>query len=161
LDKLLINHGLPDLESKIKELVTMLQASQVKILADDNLLPILGNVDEITSDEAWYEEFLALKIAIGLVHSQEEAIEKINKYSGGHSSLIFTQDAGKAGDFMEQVDSAVVYQNASTRFTDGGQMGIGAELAISTDKLHHRGPLGLNRLVTNKYYVYGTGQIRN
>jgi glutamate-5-semialdehyde dehydrogenase len=161
LDKLLINHGLPDLESKIKELVTMLQASQVKILADDNLLPILGNVDEITSDEAWYEEFLALKIAIGLVHSQEEAIEKINKYSGGHSSLIFTQDAGKAGDFMEQVDSAVVYQNASTRFTDGGQMGIGAELAISTDKLHHRGPLGLNRLVTNKYYVYGTGQVRN
>jgi glutamate-5-semialdehyde dehydrogenase len=62
---------------------------------------------------------------------------------------------------MEQVDSAVVYQNASTRFTDGGQMGIGAELAISTDKLHHRGPLGLNRLVTNKYYVYGTGQVRN
>jgi glutamate-5-semialdehyde dehydrogenase len=161
LDKLLINHSLPDLVPKIKELVTMLHASQVQILADDNLLSILGNVGEITSDEVWYEEFLALKIAIGLVNDQEEAIEKINKYSGGHSSLIFTQDADKAGDFMEQVDSAVVYQNASTRFTDGGQMGIGAELAISTDKLHHRGPLGLNRLVTNKYYVYGTGQIRN
>jgi glutamate-5-semialdehyde dehydrogenase len=72
-----------------------------------------------------------------------------------------TTDAKKAEKFMEQIDSAAVYQNASTRFTDGGQMGVGAELAISTDKLHHRGPLGLKQLTTNKYYVFGDGQVRN
>ena len=74
--------------------------------------------------------------------------------------MIFTADETKAQAFMEQVDCAAVYHNASTRFTDGGQMGVGAELAISTDKLHHRGPLGLEQLVTNKYYVFGAGQIR-
>ena len=71
-----------------------------------------------------------------------------------------TEDQEQAKIFMEQIDSAAVYQNASTRFTDGGQMGVGAELAISTDKLHHRGPLGLKQLVTNKYYVFGEGHIR-
>jgi glutamate-5-semialdehyde dehydrogenase len=71
-----------------------------------------------------------------------------------------TKNNSLAKEFMDQVDSAAVYHNASTRFTDGGQMGVGAELAISTDKLHHRGPLGLEQLVTNKYYVFGNGQIR-
>ena len=71
-----------------------------------------------------------------------------------------TSNNDRAAKFMEQIDSAAVYQNASTRFTDGGAMGVGAELAISTDKLHHRGPLGLDQLVTNKYYVYGNGQVR-
>jgi glutamate-5-semialdehyde dehydrogenase len=89
-----------------------------------------------------------------------EAIDKINKYSGGHSATIMTANNETASLFMEQVDCAAVYQNASTRFTDGGQMGVGAELAISTDKLHHRGPLGLNELVTNKYYIFGDGHIR-
>ena len=84
----------------------------------------------------------------------------INKYSGGHSAAIITEDKELAKKFMQQVDSAAVYHNASTRFTDGGQMGVGAELAISTDKLHHRGPLGLKQLVTNKYYVFGDGHIR-
>jgi glutamate-5-semialdehyde dehydrogenase len=74
--------------------------------------------------------------------------------------VIITKDKNEAIEFMEQVDDAAVYHNASTRFTDGGQMGVGAELAISTDKLHHRGPLGLKQLVTNKYYVLGDGQIR-
>ena len=89
-----------------------------------------------------------------------QAIDKINKYSGGHSATIMTQDKDTAMEFMEQVDNAAVYHNASTRFTDGGQMGVGAELAISTDKLHHRGPLGLEQLTTNKYYVFGDGQVR-
>ena len=90
----------------------------------------------------------------------EEAMEKINTYSGGHSSAIMTTDKEAATIFMENIDTAAVYHNASTRFTDGGQMGVGAELAISTDKLHHRGPLGLKQLVTNKYYVFGDGHVR-
>jgi glutamate-5-semialdehyde dehydrogenase len=101
-----------------------------------------------------------MKILIGEVGSQKEAIESINKYSGKHSASILTEDQSEAMDFMQKIDSAAVYHNASTRFTDGGQMGVGAELAISTDKLHHRGPLGLKQLVTNKYYVFGDGQIR-
>ena len=76
------------------------------------------------------------------------------------SRMIITEDKELAKKFMERVDSAAVYHNASTRFTDGGQMGVGAELAISTDKLHHRGPLGLKQLVTNKYYVFGDGHVR-
>lgn len=101
-----------------------------------------------------------MKMVIGAVNSLDETIEKINTYSGKHSSVIMTEDDQQAKTFMEQIVSAAVYQNASTRFTDGGQMGVGAELAISTDKLHHRGPLGLKQLVTNKYYVFGEGHIR-
>jgi glutamate-5-semialdehyde dehydrogenase len=88
-----------------------------------------------------------------------KAIEKINKYCGGHSAIITTNDT-VAQEFMENVDTAAVYHNASTRFTDGGQFGLGGELAISTDKLHQRGPIGLQHLVTNKWYIYGEGQIR-
>ena len=101
-----------------------------------------------------------MKIVIGAVDGLDNSIEKINQYSGGHSASIITTDKEEATTFMEQVDSAAVYHNASTRFTDGGQMGVGAELAISTDKLHHRGPLGLKQLVTNKYYVLGEGHVR-
>ena len=113
-----------------------------------------------TGSDVWYEEFLALKLLIGEVTSLEEAITIINTYSGKHSASIITEDKEEATHFMQHVDSAAVYHNASTRFTDGGEMGVGAELAISTDKLHHRGPLGLNQLVTNKYYIYGDGQVR-
>ena len=84
----------------------------------------------------------------------------INRYSGGHSAVIVTRDESKAGTFMQKVDCAAVYHNASTRFTDGGQFGVGAEIAISTQKLHFRGPLGTQELVTNKWFVYGDGQIR-
>ncbi len=90
----------------------------------------------------------------------KDAIRKIKKYSGGHSATTMITNNKTASLFIEQVDCAAVYQNSSTRFTDGGQMGVGAELAISTDKLHHRGPLGLNELVTNKYYIYREGHIR-
>ena len=95
-----------------------------------------------------------------IVDSNEEAVAKINKYCGGHSASIITKNNAVAQEFMEQVDCAAVYQNASTRFTDGGQFGLGGELAISTDKLHQRGPIGLQHLVTNKWYIYGNGQIR-
>ncbi|MGL5112185.1 MAG: glutamate-5-semialdehyde dehydrogenase, partial [Flavobacterium sp.] len=92
--------------------------------------------------------------------STEQAIEKINQYCGGHSAAIITQNDVLAQVFMDHVDTAAVYQNASTRFTDGGALGLGGELAISTDKLHQRGPIGLQHLVTNKWYIYGEGQVR-
>ncbi|WP_430300672.1 glutamate-5-semialdehyde dehydrogenase [Rapidithrix thailandica] len=160
LDKILVDKDLPGLESKLQDLEQVFTAYQVELLAGDKVLPYLTSAKKISSEDIWYEEFLALKACIGLVNGLDEAIGKINRYSGGHSSTILTSDKNKAARFMEQVDSAAVYHNASTRFTDGGQMGVGAELAISTDKLHHRGPLGLEQLVTNKYYVFGNGQIR-
>ncbi len=115
----------------------------------------------ITDDTIWSEEFLALKCCFGAVSNLDEAIEMINMYCGGHSASIMTTNDENAADFMQEVDCAAVYKNSSTRFTDGGQLGVGAELAISTDKLHHRGPLGLKKLVTNKYYIFGEGHIRS
>ena len=100
------------------------------------------------------------KIVIGAISSNQEAIAKINTYCGGHSAAIITKSETTAQEFMDNVDASSVYHNASTRFTDGGQFGLGGELAISTDKLHQRGPIGLQHLVTNKWYVYGEGQVR-
>lgn len=160
LDKILLHRDLPGYEEKLLTLRDQLRDHGVSILVDKEVKPFLPEEEEIRSDSVWYEEFLALKCCIGNVGGTAEAIEKINKYSGGHSASIMTQNADQARQFMDGVDSAAVYHNASTRFTDGGQMGVGAELAISTDKLHHRGPLGLKELVTNKYYVVGDGHIR-
>ncbi|MDX1426510.1 MAG: glutamate-5-semialdehyde dehydrogenase [Salegentibacter mishustinae] len=160
LDKVLIDKNLPDFEKRVKELYDMFTQNKVHIQVDDDIAKILPNEEKIPSEDTWYEEFLAMRIVLGAIDGNDAAIEKINKYSGGHSAVIVTTDKKEAATFMEQVDSAAVYHNASTRFTDGGQMGVGAELAISTDKLHHRGPLGLKQLVTNKYYVLGEGHNR-
>lgn len=160
LDKVLIDKHLPDYEARVKELAEVLTNLKVEILVDEDIKKILSDKSQVDTEDVWYEEFLAMKIVIGAVSSLDETIEKINTYSGKHSSVIMTEDQEQAKIFMELIDSAAVYQNASTRFTDGGQMGVGAELAISTDKLHHRGPLGLKQLVTNKYYVFGEGHIR-
>jgi len=160
LDKVLIDKKLPNYEARIQELKTVLEKAKVEILIDEEIKKVLSENKSIPNEATWNEEFLAMKIVLGSVDGIDKAISKINTYSGGHSSVILTEDAQKAQQFMENVDSAAVYHNASTRFTDGGQMGVGAELAISTDKLHHRGPLGLKQLVTNKYYVFGDGQIR-
>lgn len=160
LDKVLIDRNLPDYENRLRELQKMLKEYKVNILVDEEVHKVLNDEEKVPSEDTWYEEFLAMKIVLGSVDGLDEAIAKINKYSGGHSATIITKEKEEAAKFMEQVDSAAVYHNASTRFTDGGQMGVGAELAISTDKLHHRGPLGLEQLVTNKYYVLGEGHIR-
>ncbi|TXE16746.1 glutamate-5-semialdehyde dehydrogenase [Psychroserpens burtonensis] len=160
LDKILINNNLPNYHNKMIDLKNILKNNGVSIMVDSAVKNILKEEELITDEKIWKKEFLAMKCCIGSVDSTEEAIEKINTNSGGHSSTIMTTSNETASLFMEQVDCAAVYQNASTRFTDGGQMGVGAELAISTGKLHHRGPLGLNELVTNKYYVYGEGHIR-
>lgn len=160
LDKVLINKNIPEYEIKLKMLQEKLEQHKVEILVDDKVSDILSQKETVSGSDVWYEEFLALKLLIGEVTSLEEAITIINTYSGKHSASIITEDKEEATHFMQHVDSAAVYHNASTRFTDGGEMGVGAELAISTDKLHHRGPLGLNQLVTNKYYIYGDGQVR-
>ncbi|NNE33461.1 MAG: aldehyde dehydrogenase family protein, partial [Winogradskyella sp.] len=160
LDKVLINKNLPEYKIKLKMLQEKLEQHQVEVIVDSKVSDILSDKEQVSDSSIWYEEFLALKLLIGEVNSLEDAITAINTYSGKHSASIITEDQFEAKQFMQNVDSAAVYHNASTRFTDGGQMGVGAELAISTDKLHHRGPLGLNQLVTNKYYVYGDGQVR-
>ena len=158
-DKVLINSNLPNKVAFIKKLIGKLKEFNVEILGD-GALSIFENVKAFEDEAVWCEEFLDYKIVLGSVNYFEEAIEKINKYGGGHSAVIITKNNKTAQVFMESVDSAAVYQNASTRFTDGGQLGLGGEVAISTDKLHHRGPMGLQHLVTNKWYIYGNGQIR-
>jgi glutamate-5-semialdehyde dehydrogenase len=159
LDKVLIDKNLENWEAFAVHLVTELRQHNVEVLGDERLAKAT-NIPQIESDLIWFEEFLNYKIVIGIVDSNEEAVAKINQYCGGHSASIITQNDAVAQEFMEQVDCAAVYQNASTRFTDGGQFGLGGELAISTDKLHQRGPIGLLHLVTNKWYIYGEGQVR-
>jgi glutamate-5-semialdehyde dehydrogenase len=105
-------------------------------------------------------EFLALILSIKVVDGLEEAMTHIDQYSTGHSDGILTEDYTHAQTFVDVVDSAVVYVNASTRFTDGGQFGLGAEVAISTQRLHARGPMGLKELTTYKWVVYGQGHVR-
>jgi glutamate-5-semialdehyde dehydrogenase len=159
LDKVLIDSNLENWEDFAANLVAELRKYKVEVLGDEHFSKAT-NIPQIESDSIWYEEFLNYKIVIGIVNSEKEAIAKINQYSGGHSASIITTNDTVAQQFMEQVDCAAVYQNASTRFTDGGQFGLGGELAISTDKLHQRGPIGLQHLVTNKWYIYGEGQVR-
>ena len=159
LDKVLIDTNLDNWEVFAQKVVSELQQKNVMVLGDETISKTT-NIPQIESDSVWYEEFLDYKIVIGTTNSDQDAIDKINKYCGGHSASIITKNDSIAQEFMENVDTAAVYQNASTRFTDGGQFGLGGELAISTDKLHQRGPIGLQHLVTNKWYIYGDGQIR-
>lgn len=159
LDKVLIASEMPRKQEFIQHLIQELGKSKVQILTDDALKGVDGT-SPIESEEVWFEEFLDYKIVLGQVSNLVEAVDKINHYGGGHSAAIITQNEQTAFQFMNDVDAAAVYHNASTRFTDGGQFGLGGELAISTDKLHQRGPIGLAHLVTNKWYVQGNGQTR-
>ncbi len=159
LDKVLINSNLQGFDAFMEKLIKRLKDFHVEILGDE-ITSEFDGISEITDEKIWYEEFLDYKIAIVMVSSVEVAIAKINKYSGGHSASIVSKSKEVAEEFLESVDSAAVYHNASTRFTDGFQFGLGGELAISTDKLHHRGPMGMQHLVTNKWYIKGDGQIR-
>ena len=161
LDKVLLDKNLPDLSTRIKDLVQTMKSAQVSVVGDKVVEEHAQDVEKIEDDALWKEEFLAMRILIAVCDDIDHAIDVINENSGKHSSVIMTKDKKEAEKYMQEIDAAAVYQNASSRFTDGGQMGVGAELAISTDKLHHRGPLGLEQLVTNKYYVFGDGHIRN
>ena len=161
LDKVLINANIPDFEAKLELLIKALIDKNIEVFGDDAVIAVSKqNVEPINGEDVWYEEFLAAKIVIGTLLNVEEAIEKINEYSGGHSAVIITDNNETAEQFLNEVDCAAVYHNASTRFTDGGEFGLGAEIAISTQKLHFRGPLGAEHLLTNKWFVFGDGQIR-
>jgi len=112
------------------------------------------------TDDDYRTEYLDLILSVKVVNDLNEAINHINKYGSHHSDAIITEDKARAEEFLKKVDSACVYHNASTRFTDGYQFGMGAEIGISTDRIHARGPMALEELTTYKYVVYGNGQIR-
>lgn len=132
---------------------------QVEIRADKEACKIVPEFLPAT-EEDWGKEYLDYIISIKLVDSLEEAIRHINRYNTKHSEAIITSDYANAQKFLDEIDAAAVYVNASTRFTDGYEFGFGAEIGISTQKLHDRGPMGLQALTTTKYIIYGNGQIR-
>lgn len=143
---------LPVLSRKLKE-------KHVEMRADREALPFVeGGIPAEESD--WGKEYLDLILSIRTVKSIDEAVAHINRYNTGHSEAIITQNYANAQKFLEEIDAAAVYVNASTRFTDGFEFGYGAEIGISTQKLHARGPMGLLALTTTKYIIYGSGQIR-
>ena len=136
----------------------------VELRGDEDAFAELAALDyqplQRATEEDWRTEFLDLILALRVVDSPNEAIAHIGEFGSHHSDCIVTRNAETAEQFLREVDSATVYWNASTRFTDGGEFGFGAEIGISTDKLHARGPMGLEELTTYKYLIRGTGQIR-
>lgn len=145
--------ALPALKKKLDE-------KNVEIHGCDKTKEILGDCVISAEEYDWANEYLDYKIAIRVVNSLDEAIAHIAKYSTGHSEVIITNDYNAQRKFISEVDSAAVYVNASTRFTDGGEFGMGAEIGISTQKLHARGPMGLTELTSMKFIISGDGQIR-
>jgi glutamate-5-semialdehyde dehydrogenase len=131
----------------------------VQLRGDERARALAEGVEPATEAD-WAQEYLALTLAVRIVDSVEDAIEHVERYGSGHSEAIVTRDRDAARAFQLGVDAACVYVNASTRFTDGGQFGMGAEIGNSTQKLHARGPIGLRELCTSKYLVEGDGQVR-
>ena len=132
---------------------------KVEIRGDEETGKLIPEAKKAT-EEDWGTEYLDYVLSVKVVDSVEEAISHINRYNTGHSEAIITNDYSHAQKFLDEVDAAAVYVNASTRFTDGNEFGFGAEIGISTQKLHARGPMGLPALTTTKYIIYGNGQIR-
>ncbi|EAE8347454.1 glutamate-5-semialdehyde dehydrogenase [Listeria monocytogenes] len=147
-------------EDYLPEMETALKEYHVELRADERAQGFLKESKAATESD-WEEEFLDFILAIKVVDSAEEAIEHINKYGTKHSEAIISNDYATGQGFHQKVDAAAVYINASTRFTDGFAMGFGAEIGISTQKLHARGPMGLTELTSTKYIIFGDGQIRN
>ena len=137
----------------------------VEMHCDERSLAILKSNASLklvpATDDDWGKEFLSLVAAVKVVDSLDEALEHIERYGSGHSEAIITEEYGAAMRFLNEVDAACVYVNASTRFTDGGQFGLGAEVGISTQKFHARGPLGLRELTSYKWIIFGSGQVRS
>lgn len=138
-----------------------LDKKNVEIRGCDRTREILGDSVTPATDDDYETEFLDYILACKVVDSIDGAIAHIAKYSSGHSECIVTKDYNSANKFTSSVDSAAVYVNASTRFTDGGEFGLGAEIGISTQKLHARGPMGVNELTSTKFIIKGSGQVRN
>jgi len=143
-------------------IVRTLHEAGVQLRADARARELAGSGVPLTdaTDEDWATEYLDMTMAVGVVDSVEEAIDHINRYGSGHSEAIVTRDTAAARAFQRSVDAACVYVNASTRFTDGGEFGMGAEIGNSTQKLHARGPIGIRELCTFKYLVEGDGHVR-
>lgn len=148
----ILNRALPVIKKQLDEKQVEMRGDARAMLAAEGVLP--------ASEEDFAAEYLDYKISVKTVDSLDEAIKHINKYSTGHSESIITQNEEHAREFMQRVDSSSVYVNASTRFTDGGEFGLGAEIGISTQKLHARGPMGLREMTTTKYLIFGNGQVR-
>jgi len=158
-DKVIINTKIPDFKNKAELLVRELIKIGMEVLVDGEQLEKIAGVTKMQGN-VYAQEFLSAKILISEATNMDNAIETINKYCGGHSAVIIASNDSIAEDFQNEVDCACVYHNASSRFTDGGQLGFGAEIAISTQKLHFRGPVSSGQLVTNKWFIKGNGQIR-
>lgn len=148
----IINKALPAIKARLDTKNVEMRGDERAMIAANGVLP--------ASDEDFAEEYLDYIISVKTVDSLDEAIRHINKYSTKHSEAIITQNKANADEFLARIDSSSVYVNASTRFTDGGEFGLSAEIGISTQKLHARGPMGLRELTTTKYLIYGNGQVR-
>ncbi|MBW3087798.1 glutamate-5-semialdehyde dehydrogenase [Bifidobacterium sp. 82T24] len=163
-EKLLVNGAVA--EDFLPVVANALTEHGVRIHADEAALTIIANagIDGLdilpATDEDWVTEYLDYEMGVKVVDTMDEAIDHINTYSTGHTEAILSEDYSRIEEFTRRIDSAVVMVNASTRFTDGGMFGLGAELGISTQKMHARGPMGLEELTTTKWIGYGTGQVR-
>ncbi len=162
MESLVINRDLP--ADFIEELLVTLQKAGVRLKADAEMRNMMIDSPvklEVAKEDDWGTEYLDLILSVKTVGGLDEAIEHINRYASNHSDAIITEKYGEAERFLNEVDSAAVYVNASTRFTDGFEFGLGAEIGISTERLHARGPMGLRELTIPKYIIYGQGQIRS
>ncbi len=145
----------------VPRIVKKLIEAGVEVRGDDKTRSLAAGLPiGAAAEQDWYEEYLRLCMAVGVVANVDDAISHINRYSTKHSDSILTHDEVNARKFLRGVDSAAVYWNASTRFTDGAEFGFGAEMGISTQKLHCRGPFALAELTSSKYEIIGTGQVR-
>ena len=156
-EKLLVHRKIA--EHYLPVVIAALRKEGVEVRGDEETRKIVADVKP-AAEQDWYTEYLDLIMGVKVVKNLDEAIAHINKYGSKHSDSILTTDFDKAMQFIREVDSAAVYWNASTRFTDGNQFGLGAEIGISTQKLHARGPMSVQHLTTTKYVVLGSGQIR-
>lgn len=157
VESLVVHRNIVD--ALLPDLALALRNKQVEMVGDDTIVAADPSI-ALASEADWGTEYLALKLSIKTVGSVDEAIEHINTYNTGHSEAILTNDYAHAQQFLKEVDAACVYVNASTRFTDGFEFGYGAEIGISTQKLHARGPMGLLALTTTKFIILGSGQVR-
>jgi glutamate-5-semialdehyde dehydrogenase len=159
-EKLLVDRSIA--AGYVPRIVKQLLAAGVEVRGDEETVRLAAGQDvRPASTEDWFTEYSALIMAVAVVDGLDDAIDHINRYSTRHSDAIITRDEGRARRFLNEVDSAAVYWNASTRFTDGGEFGFGAEMGISTQKLHCRGPFALPELTTIKYQIVGSGQVRS
>jgi glutamate-5-semialdehyde dehydrogenase len=156
-EKLLVHKAIAD--KFLPMIFEVYDAKEVEIRGNDELKPFSDKIVDAT-DEDWSTEYLDMIIGVKIVDSLEDAISHINIYGTGHSEAIITDSYSNSQKFLDEVDAAAVYVNASTRFTDGEEFGFGAEIGISTQKLHARGPMGLEELTSTKYIIFGSGQIK-